>query len=90
MHMYIGGFNFFQHIDPIALAEIWSSVRQEFGRVDDAVGNSHRAQILQFELFESILLLKLDKQFPVERFEAAVSQPTVPSHPLTVARCLLG
>ena len=29
-----------------------------------------RAQISQFELFELILLLKLDKQFPVERFEA--------------------
>ena len=34
------------------------------------------------ELFEFILLLKLDKQFPVEQFEATVSQSTVPSPPL--------
>ena len=38
------------------------------GRGDDTVGNPHRAQISQFEL---VLLLKLDKQFPVERFEAS-------------------
>ena len=36
------------------------------GRRDDTVGNHHRAQISQFELFELTLLLKLDKQFPVE------------------------
>ena len=42
----------------------------------------HRAQISQFELCELILLLKLDKQFPVEQFQAAVSQSTVPSPPL--------
>ena len=29
----------------------------------------------QFELFELILLLKLDKQLPVERFEATVTIP---------------
>ena len=40
------------------------------GRGDDAVGNPHRAQIYKFEPFELILLLKLDKQFPVEQFEA--------------------
>ena len=33
----------------------------------------------QFELFELILLLKLDKHFPVEQFEATVSQSAVPS-----------
>ena len=33
----------------------------------------------QFELFELVPLLKLDKQFPIEQFEATVSQPTVPS-----------
>ena len=60
------------------------------GRGDDAVGNPHRAQIVQFQLFESILLLKLAKQFPVERFEAEVSEQTVPSPPLAVARCLVG
>ena len=31
------------------------------------------------ELFEPILLLKLGKQLPVERFEAAVSQSTGPT-----------
>ena len=44
-----------------------------FGRGDDTVGNPHRARISQFELFEFIPLLKLDKQFPVERFEPTVS-----------------
>ena len=49
---------------------------------DDAVGNPHRAQIYQFEFFELILLLRLDKRFPVEQFEATVSQSTAPSPPL--------
>ena len=53
-----------------------------FGRGNDAVGNPHRAQISQFEPFELILLLKFNKQFPVEQFEATVSQSTVPSPPL--------
>ena len=48
-----------------------------FGRGDDTVGKPHRAQISQFELFELVLLLKLNKRFPVEQFEAAVSQSTV-------------
>ena len=30
------------------------------GREDDTVGNPHRAQISQFEIFELIRLLKLD------------------------------
>ena len=51
----------------------------QFGRGDATVGNPHRAQIYQFELFELVLLSKLDKQFPVERFEAALSQSIVPS-----------
>ena len=55
------------------------------GRGDDTVGNPHRAQIWQFELFELVLLLKLDKQLPIERFEATVSQSTVPSPPLRYA-----
>ena len=46
-------------------------------RGDDAVGNPYRAQIYQFELFELILLLKLDDQFSIERFEATASQSTV-------------
>ena len=49
------------------------------GRGDDTAGSPRRAQISQFELFELILFLKLDKQFPVEQFEATVSQSTVPS-----------
>ena len=45
------------------------------------VGNPHRAQISRFELRELTLSFRLDKRFPVERFEAAVSQSTVPSPP---------
>ena len=52
------------------------------GRGDDTVGNPRRAQIDQCELLELVLLLKLDKQFPVEQFEVTVSQSTVPSPPL--------
>ena len=52
-----------------------------FGRGDETVGNPHRAQISQFEFFELTLLLKLDKQLPVERFEATVSQSTVTRYP---------
>ena len=33
-----------------------------------------------------MLLSKLDKQFPVEQFEATVSQSTVPSPPLKVMK----
>ena len=40
----------------------------QFGRADDTLGSPHRAQISQFELFEFILLLKLDRQFPVQQF----------------------
>ena len=53
--------------------------REVIGSVDDTVGNPHRTQISQLELFELILLSKLDKQLPVERFEATVSQSAVPS-----------
>ena len=52
-----------------------------FGRGDDTVGNPHRAQFSQFELFELILLLKSDERFPVERFEATGSHSTVPVPP---------
>ena len=51
------------------------------GRGDDTLGNPHRAQISKFVFFELVLLLKLDKQLPVEQFEAAVSQSTGPSVP---------
>ena len=43
-----------------------------------------RAQIVQFDFVEFIILLKLDKRFPVEQFEAAVPQSTVPSPPRKV------
>ena len=59
---------------------------QLFGWGDDTVGNPDRGQIYQFELFELVLLLKLDKQLPVEQFEAAVSQSAVPSPLLIVLR----
>ena len=36
---------------------------------DDTVGNPHRAQISQFELFKLILFLKLGKQYPVEAIQ---------------------
>ena len=49
------------------------------GRGDDTVGNTHRTQISQFDIFELILLLKLDKLLPVDQFEATASQSTVPS-----------
>ena len=52
------------------------------GRGDDTVGNPHRARISQFELFELILLLKLDERFPVEQFEAADLSQQYPSPPL--------
>ena len=57
-----------------------------FGRGDDTVENPHRAQISPFELFELIPVLKLDKEFPVEQFEAAVSQSTAPSPPLRLVQ----
>ena len=59
-------------------------LHHRFGRGDDTVGNLHRAQIVRFELFELVLLLKSDKQFPVEQFEATASQSTVPSPLLMV------
>ena len=46
------------------------------------MGNPHRAQISQFELFELILSLKLDKQLAVEQFEATASQSAVITPPL--------
>ena len=58
------------------------------GRGDDTVGNPHRAQVSRFELFELILLVKIDKQFPVEQFEATVSQSSVPP-PLLIIPCYL-
>ena len=56
----------------------------DIAREDDTVGNPHRdrARIYKLEVFELILLLKFDKQFPVEEFAAAVSQSAVPTPPL--------
>ena len=60
----------------------FSALLLPFRRGDDMVGNPHRAQISQFELFELILLLKFDKRFPVEQFEAAASQSAAVPSPL--------
>ena len=53
------------------------STYPSIGSGEDTAGNPHRAQTSQFEPFELIPLLKLDEQFPAERFEATVSQSTV-------------
>ena len=45
-------------------------------------------KFLKFDVFELILSLKLDKQFSIEQFEAAISQSTVHSPPLFIS--LLG
>ena len=45
--------------DAPALPFSGNQTRQTIGRGDDAVGDPHRAQIVKFELFESILLLKV-------------------------------
>ena len=58
-----------------------ASARPIFGRGDDTVGNPHRAQLCQFELFGFFVLLKLDRRLPVEQFEPTVSQSTAPSLP---------
>ena len=57
------------------------------GSGDDKVGIPHQAQISQFDLFEFIMFLKLDKQFPVDQFEATLSQSTVPSPPPSYVFC---
>ena len=49
-------------------------------RGDDTVGNPHRTQISQSELFELILSSKIDKRLPVEQLEATVSQVPPPSY----------
>ena len=67
---------------PLRRATSPVAMSRMFRKGDETVGNPHRAQISQFELSELILLLKLDKQFPVEQFEATVYQSTVPSPPL--------
>ena len=46
------------------------STRFSTRKGDDTVGNPYRANIYRFDLFELILFLKLDKQFPVEQIEA--------------------
>ena len=56
---------------------LWSML--EVRRGDDTVGNPHRAQTSQFELFELVLLIRLDNQLTVEQFEAIVSQSAASS-----------
>ena len=53
-------------------------------RGDDTLGNHHRAQLCQFELFELVISLKVYTNTHIERFEATVSQSTVPSPPLKI------
>ena len=60
------------------------------GRGDATVGNPHRAQISQFEFFELFLLLKLDNEVSIERFEPTASQSTVSSPPLRLGRLVRG
>ena len=55
--------------------------RLDLGRGDDTVGNPHRAQMSEFEFFELVPLLELDKVVSIEQFEAAVSQSTAPFPP---------
>ena len=59
----------------------WSVSVPTIGGGHDAVGNPHRAQICQFELFELIVLLTLVNNLYIERFEPTVSQSTVSSPP---------
>ena len=59
------------------------------GMGDDTVGNPQGDQMFKFLFFEGILLLKFDKRLPVVRFEATLSQSTVPSPPLLKTRALL-
>ena len=60
------------------VATSWDGTPVALRREEDTIGNPRRAQTSQFELFELILSSKLDKPFPVEQFEATVSQSTVP------------
>ena len=48
-----------------------------FGRGDDTVGSPHLTQMSQFELFELILLLKLDELFPVEQQSGKYNRTSV-------------
>ena len=50
----------------------------------DTVGNPSSSTNFSIRVFRAypLLELKLDKQLPVEHFEATVSQSTVPSPPL--------
>ena len=59
-----------------------SAATPRLRRGDHTVGNPHRAHFSQFESFELVLLLKVDKQFPVERFDATASRSTLLSPPL--------
>ena len=58
---------------------------QEFGRGDDTVGNPHRAQISQFELFELVLLLELDKTVPRRAIRGSSISVSSTLPPLSIA-----
>ena len=57
---------------------------RNFGRGDDAVGSPRRAQISQFDLFKLVLLLRLDKQIPVESNIILINTPSPPTKSLDV------
>ena len=58
-------------------------------RGEDTVGNPRQARTSQLELFEPILLLRLGRRFPVERFEAAVIISVNSTLPPSYTRTLL-
>ena len=58
----LGGSNLFRRLVGHYMWACSIMYAASFGRGGDKVGNPHRAQISQFELFELILLLKLDKR----------------------------
>ena len=72
------------HEDPAGEHRPWGG-REDLGGGADTVGNPHRAQFIQFELFELFSFLHLDNEFSIERFEPTVSQSTVSSPPRRTA-----
>ena len=61
---------------PTLAIECGEGCAEDLGSGDDTVGSPRRAGIYQLELFELVLFSKLDQQFPIEQFEATVSQST--------------
>ena len=72
----------------IAWGDLGFGLLYIFGRGDDTVGNPHRAEISQFQLFGLILLLKLDTVPRRATRADRASQSTVPSPLLYLYQCL--